>query len=276
MKKMLSLAIALCMMLALPAASAITPLTITIGIPPASHMEILELVREDLAALGYQLKFIVYAQDELINPSLSAEEMDASYGRGLAPMIEYNSYAGQAEQLVAVIPVHFAPYGLYTGGVSSLDDLKEGGVIAIPDDPEGETRALLLLAEAGLIVLPDDAPTADLLTLSDILENPRNLDIRKVDAPKLSDADLTVLSAESAKAAGLKPVFDAVFFEPPGSASALRYAAYVVVLYKNADAEFTNALRQVLLTQKVYDFILTNDDYDGALAPAFAITDENE
>jgi D-methionine transport system substrate-binding protein len=272
-KKLLLLVFVLYLLIPSPALAS-APEALRIGVmSPSPHAELLEFVREDLRALGYELTIEPFAASVLLNPSLSADELEAHFYGGQTPVSDYNAYAGGSEQLTAVIAVHFAPFGLYAAKTRALSDLGEGGVIFIPDDPVGETRALWLLREAGLIELPGDASSADHLTASSVTANPLNLDIRKVKAQALStapkDADFTVMSADLALGAGLKPVADAVFLEPPGGAAAKRHADFVVVHEPYVDAGFAKALERVLLTQKVSDFILTSDAYAGGIAPVF-------
>ena len=61
----------------------------------------------------------------------------------------------------------------YSKKYKKLADLPEGAIIAIPNDPTNEGRALLLLAEAGLITLKADAGIT--ATVQDIVNNPLKL-----------------------------------------------------------------------------------------------------
>ena len=47
--------------------------------------------------------------------------------------------------------MHYEPFGIYAGKTASIEELKDGASIAIPNDGSNETRALLLLQDAGLI-----------------------------------------------------------------------------------------------------------------------------
>ncbi len=58
--------------------------------------------------------------------------------------------------------MHYEPFGIYAGKTASIEELKDGASIAIPNDGSNETRALLLLQDAGLIKLKDGIdPTSD-------------------------------------------------------------------------------------------------------------------
>lgn len=49
--------------------------------------------------------------------------------------------------------IHVEPFGLYSEKISSIDELEDGALIAVPNDPTNEGRALLLLANKGYISL---------------------------------------------------------------------------------------------------------------------------
>ena len=278
MKKLLSAILALTLLFAVSAASAAELTKIKIGATPTPHAEVLEIVAEDLAALGYELEIVVFTEYPLPNPALAAGELDANYFQHLPYLEAYNVTVPEGEQLVAAIPVHYEPYGIYAGKTDTLENLKEGGVITITNDPSNETRALLLLQEAGLIKLPEDATPQSSLTVLDIVENALKLDIREVEAATLpatlEDADFAVINGNFALGAGLSPATDAIFLEPAESEAGKTYANYVVVRTADAEADFVKALQEVLQSQKVYDFILNSEAYQGGVIPTFAVEAE--
>ena len=273
MKKLFSLVLALALVLSLSAASAEGLKTIVIGATPSPHQEVLELITDDLAALGYKLEVRTFTDYPLPNPALAAKELDANYFQHMPYLNDYNSTVPEAEQLVAAIAVHYEPFGIYAGKTKTLEELPDGATITIPNDPSNETRALLLLRDAGLITLPEDASPASSLTVLDVVDNPKNLDIREVDAATLpatlEDADVAVINGNYAVGANLSPATDAIFIEPAEGESAQVYANYVVVRPEDADADFVAALKTVLQSDKVRDFMLTNPAYAGGVIPMF-------
>ena len=274
MKKLLSLAMALALALSLSAASAQALTKVVIGATATPHAEVLELVKDDLAALGYELEIVVFTEYPLPNPALAAGELDANYFQHLPYLsINWNATVPENERLVAAFGVHYEPYALYPGKTRTLEELTEGGIITITNDPSNETRALLLLKEAGLITLPEDATPDSNLTVLDIVNNPLKLDIKEVDASTLPatllDADFAVINGNFALDAGLSPATDAIFVEPADSDAGKTYTNYVVVRPEDAEAAFVKALEAVLHTQKVYDFLLTNENFRGGVIPTF-------
>ena len=119
-------------------------------------------MKEDLAALGYDLDIQIFTEYPIPNPATASGDLDANYFQHLPYLNAYNAGAPEAEQLLAAIPVHYEPYGIYAGTKKSLDEIAEGDSIAVTNDPSNETRALLLLQEAGYIKLPEGTTVDDL------------------------------------------------------------------------------------------------------------------
>ena len=59
---------------------------------------------------------------------------------------------------------------MYSESITSIEEIPEDGVIAIPNDPTNGGRALLGLELAGLIEVDDEAGI--LPTVSDVTDNP--------------------------------------------------------------------------------------------------------
>ena len=279
MKKLVSLLLALTLVLSLSsAAMAQETVKITIAADVAPHSIILEEIADDMLALGYELELMSFTDYSLYNMALSEGQMDANYFQHLPYLDSYNATVDEANKLVPVIGMHYEPFGIYAGLTKSLEELKDGAIITVPNDASNETRALFLLQEAGLITLPAEATTRDMLTVLDIIDNPKNLDIREMDASQLpaslEDADLAVINGNYALSAGLSPTADALVFEANDSDAATVYTNYLVVRPEDAEAEWVEALRTCLCTQEMYDFMLALTDtagHAGGVVPTFTV-----
>ena len=80
-----------------------------------------------------------------------------------------------------------------------------------------------------------------------------------------------VINGNFAIGAGLSPAEDALFLEPADGEAGITYTNYIVVRVEDAEADFVAALRKVLYTQKVKDFILNYEDFKGGVIPTFEI-----
>lgn len=271
MKKLL--AVLLVAILTMGATSALANETIVIGATPSPHAEILEFIKEDLAALGYDLDIQVFTEYPIPNPATAAGDLQANYFQHMPYLNAYNANVPEAEQLIAAIPVHYEPYGIYAGTKKSLDEIAEGDTIAVTNDPSNETRALLLLQEAGYIKLPEGATADDSLTKLDVVENPLKLDIVEMNAElipaALGDVSFAIINGNFAIGAGLKPGKDALRLEDPQGDSGKLYTNYVVIRPADKDAAWVEALRTALQSDKVRDFINNNPTYANGVIPVF-------
>ena len=267
MKKILALLLAA--VLTLGITSALANETIVIGATPSPHAEILELVKEDLAALGYDLDIQIFTEYPIPNPATASGDLDANYFQHLPYLLNYNESTGAT--LVSAGSIHFEPLGIYAG--KSQDEIAEGDSIAVTNDPSNETRALLLLQEAGYIKLPEGTTVDDSLTKLDIVENSMNLDIVEMNAElipaTLGDVSYAVINGNFAIGAGLKPGSDALRLEDAEGESGKLYTNYVVIRPEDKDEAWVEALRSVLQSDKVKEYMLTNEAYAQGVIPVF-------
>lgn len=107
------------------------------------------------------------------------------------------------------------PIGAYSKKIKTVDELKDGATIAVPNDPSNEGRTLILLHNKGLIKLED--PKNLEASVLDIAENPRNFDFKEIEAAQLprmlDEVDLAFINSGFAVDAGLTPADDAIFSE---------------------------------------------------------------
>ncbi len=276
MKRFLTVALILSLVLGSALASAENQ-KIRIAADTTPHTLILEFVKDDLAALGFDLEITQVTDYFIANPSTSAGELEANYFQHVPFLNDYNANVPEADKLVAAIPVHYEPFGIYAGTKTSLDQLAAGDHIAVPNDPSNETRALLLLQDAGIITLKEGATWADKLTALDIADA-KGIVVDEI-SPELipnilPDVAFAVINGNYAIGAGLSPAEDALFLEPIDGESGKTYTNYIVVRPENENAPFVEALRKVLYTQKVRDFILNNEDLKGGVIPTFTVPAE--
>ena len=171
--------------------------TIKIGATAIPHAEILnDVVKDELEKEGYTLEVTEFTDYVTPNTSLEDGDLDANYFQTLAYLKEQNKE--RKLHLKAVAGIHYEAMALYSENLKSLDDLKDGATIAVPNDGSNESRALALLAKKNLIELNDDT----LYTTSSITSNPHNYKIEELEAANLSnnlpDVDVAVINGNYA------------------------------------------------------------------------------
>ena len=242
--------------------------TITVGATPTPHAEILNAAKDALKAEGYTLNVVEFTDYVQPNTALVDGDLDANYFQHTPYLNNFNKENGT--DLVAAFDMHYEPFGIYAGKTASIEELADGASVAIPNDGSNETRALLLLQDAGLIKLKDGIdPTSDATKL-DITENPKNLDIQEIAAEQLprslADVDLAVINGNYALQAGLK-VADALAIEDASGDAAQTYANIIAVRAGDETSEKTLALVKALQSDAVKTFIA--DSYNGAVVAIF-------
>ncbi|MDR7856617.1 MetQ/NlpA family ABC transporter substrate-binding protein [Tissierella sp.] len=236
---------------------------ITIGVSPEPHAKLVNLVIEDLKKEGIEVKVIEFTDYVKPNIALSDGELDANFFQHEPYFNEFK--ASKNLDLVSLGKVHVEPMALYSNISKSLDDLKDGAEIAIPNDTVNGGRALLLLEANGLIKLKDDAGIE--ATEKDIVKNPKNFKFTAVEAaglPRVLDSiDGAVINGNYALEAGLNPVRDGLLVEGKDSP----YANLIAVRTGEEKEDKFVKLLKALQSDKVKKYI--EDNYDGGVVPAF-------
>ncbi len=239
---------------------------IKVGASITPHAEILRSVSDELEKQGYKLEVVEYNDYIIPNTELESGELDANYIQHLPYLEDFNKENGT--DIVSVADIHYEPFGIYAGKSDSLENLKEGAVIAVPNDTTNEARALLLLQDQGLIKLKENAGLT--ATVKDIADNPKNFEIKELEAaqvPKaLQDVDVAAINTNYALEANLK-LSDALASEGADSLAAKTYANIIAVKEGNENAEKIKALIDAVKSEQVKKFI--EDKYDGAVVPIF-------
>ncbi len=242
---------------------------LVVGASSTPHAEILEAVRGELEALGYELEVTIFDDYVLPNLALADSEIDANYFQHEPYLLNFNAENGT--DLVSAVAVHYEPMGIYGGQKASLDEIAEGDSIAVPNDGTNEARALLLLEAEGLITLKEgiDAST-ETATILDIAENPLNLEIIEMSAQNiphsLPDVAFGVINGNYALQAGLTGN-DALASESAESDAAQTYANILAVRAGEEGTEKTQALITALTSETCREYIEAT--YNGAVVPIF-------
>lgn len=241
--------------------------TITVGASPTPHAEILNAAKDVLAEQGWTLEVIEFTDYVQPNTALVDGDLDANYFQHIPYLNNFNKENGA--DLVSAIEMHYEPFGIYPGKTATLEELADGATISVPNDGSNETRALLLLQDAGLIKLKDGIdPTSDATKL-DIVENPKNLDIQEIAAEQLprslEDVDLAVINGNYALQADLNAKEDSLITENPEYAQV--YVNIVACRSGDETSEKITALKDSLQSDAVKQFI--DDTYKGAVVATY-------
>ncbi|WP_031475383.1 MetQ/NlpA family ABC transporter substrate-binding protein [Agathobaculum desmolans] len=241
--------------------------TITVGASPTPHAEILNAAKDVLAEQGWTLEVVEFTDYVQPNTALVDGDLDANYFQHVPYLNNFNQKNGA--DLVSAIEMHYEPFGIYAGKTATLEALQDGAVVAVPNDGSNETRALLLLQDAGLIKLKEGIdPTSDATKL-DIVENPKNLDIQEIAAEQLprslEDVDIAVINGNYALQADLNAKEDSLITENPDYAKV--YVNTVACRSGDENSDKMQALKGALQSEAVQKFV--EETYRGAVVTTF-------
>lgn len=236
---------------------------IKIGVSPGEHAEILEQVAPIAAAKGLNLDIVEFSDYVVPNTALADGDLQANSFQHV-PYLE-NQIKDRGFDLKVVAKTISTPMGVYSSKLKSLEELADGATVAIPNDPTNGGRALLVLAEQGLITVNPDAGLVP--TPLDITGNPKNLEFTELDAAQLpralQDADAAVINTNYALDAGLSPKNDAIAMEKADSP----YANVIVVRAGDEGQPWVKTLIEAYHSPEIKSFIDTK--YEGAVIPAW-------
>ena len=242
-------------------------ITLTVGATPNPHAEILAQVKDDLAAEGIDLVVKEYSDYVVPNTAVEEGDLDANYFQHTPYMEKFNEENGT--HLVSVGKIHYEPMGIYPGLTKTLEELKDGATIAVPNDTTNEARALQLLAAQGLIELKEDAGLN--ATPNDITSNPKNLQFKELEAAMLpqtaSEVDLSVINSNFAMEGGMNPATDSLASEDADSEAAQTFANIIAVKEGHENDPAIQALVKALQSDKVKEYI--EKTYSGAVVAVF-------
>ncbi len=244
--------------------------TLKVGASSTPHAEILEQVKDTLAAEGYDLQIVIYDDYVLPNQSLADGSLDANYFQHTPYLNSFN--ASNGTDLVSAAKIHYEPFGLYGNDVASVADIASDATILIPADDSNETRALLLLAQEGLIELPADASAEKGVTTLDIVDakghdvQPLQADTVPAQLANSNPGTVAVINGNYALQAGLHAA-DALAIEDASGDAAQTYANIIGCRAGEENSAKIQALVKALQSDAVKDYI--EKTYNGAVVAIF-------
>lgn len=213
---------------------------LTVGTMAGPETQLMQ-VAKTVAKKDYNLeiKIVTFTDYNQPNEALNNGSIDAN-------MFQHAPYLDAAIQahhynIVPIGKTYIYPMGIYSQQYKELSQILPNSIIAIPNDPSNQARALLLLQSAKLISLKEGGTATS--TLLDVVANPKHFKIQPLDAAQLSralpDVAAAVINTNYAVPAGLLPNKDAIFVESKDSP----YANLIVV--RTTDKDNANLLHLV-------------------------------
>ena len=190
-----------------------------------------------------------------LNKSVADGIVDANAFQSLGYLDAFNKESDNA--LVPIGTTYIEPMGIYSKKYKKIEEVKEGAVVALADNPANTTRALRLLESAGLIKLKPDFDDG-VGTPDDVIENPKKLEFKLIDDTTavrvLDDVDLSIIGNTIALEGGLNVLKDAIYKEEINDSTKSRINVIAVKKGREKDEKLLK-LVELYHTPKVQEFI---------------------
>lgn len=175
--------------------------------------EVTALAKKEGVALDF-VEFTDYTQP---NTALANGEVDVNAFQHYNFLNNWNTE--NDGDLVAAADTLLSPIRLFSGlegdkaKYKDISELPDKAVVSVPNDATNESRALYVLESAGLIEL--EVAENELATLKSIVKNPKNIEIKEVQADQiaanLASVDAAIINNSFAQSAGVD--YDTTLFK---------------------------------------------------------------
>lgn len=229
---------------------------ITVGVCAGPYGEMVkEAIAPILEKKGYKVTVKEFSDYILPDQALANKEIDANLMQHYVYLKKFAS--DNKLEIEKVINVPTAGAGIFSNSISSLDELKSGDKVGIPNDPSNLARALSILAREKVITLKDGIDDTK-ATEADIASNPKNLKFETLDAAQISrnleSLAIGIIPGNYAYAAKLD-FKKALALETLGE----DYKNVIAVHKDNVDSQLGKDLKEAIESKEFYETI-TKDD----------------
>jgi len=163
-----------------------------------------EAILPSLEEMGYSASFSYYNDYSSPNVALAQNEIDLNIFQHYTYLNSFKFEHNLA--LTAIMEIPTVSMGVFSNSIKSLDDIKNGITVSVPDDSSNLARALWVLESANVISL-DPFIDKSKAVVSDIISNPYNMRIIPMKAHELVQSldvfDVSVVNGNYAISGGL-------------------------------------------------------------------------
>ena len=237
---------------------------VKLGLTGVIYEDIWNPIKEKLAGEGIDLQYVQFSDFSLPNAALDAGEIDINAFQHHAYFnndTEKNGY-----DLTAIGDTFIIAMNIYSDQIQSIDELKDGDTVAIPDDASNGGRALKVLESAGIIEIDPDAGANP--TVLDITNYKVQVDITELGASTIPsvipDFTIAVVNGNYALDYGIDPS-TAIFKESEYDDDS--YFCLIAVKSGNADDPVYQEIVKLFQSEETKQIF--EDKFGGYFVPAW-------
>lgn len=213
---------------------------------------------------GYTVNLKQFSQNRQINPAFQEGSIDASVNQSRAYMEAFNKKNNT--DLIALTDSPSAPQSLRSLKHKSLNEVHDGTIVIIPNDPVNAERAAQILQQLGWIKIK--ANTSPLsFGINDISPAKYKIDVREADSGQslrlLQDADFAVVNGNYVADAGQK-ISDGLVVEK----TPLQHRVVVAISGKDQNSQWAKDLKAAFESKQYAQYVKSQTKYSGFIFPA--------
>ena len=236
---------------------------IKIGATAGPHAEVVEAVAKEAEKQGIKIKVVEFSDYITPDKALADGDVDLVSYQHKPFLDNFNKQNGT--DLTAIGNTILMRMGVYSNKVKQIDQLRDGAVVAIPNDPTNGGRGLALLQRAGIIKLKDGVGFK--ATPADVVDNPKHLQFKEIEAAQLprslDDVDAAVITMNYVMSAGLNVKEQGIYLEPKDEPLAVMILA---ARSNDKDNATYKKIAELFHSDGVKKFI--DEKYKGTIVPA--------
>ena len=212
-----------------------------------------QVLKDEAAKQGITIEYSEFTDYAQPNPAVDAGDNDMNRFQHIAYLANYNVSSGKDLQIVGSTNIY--PMAIFSKKHKKVDEIPQGGTIAIPNDSVNEARALLLLKGQNLVTFKSEVHTP---THNDIDTGKSKVKVTPVDAAQtvvsLDSVDAAVINNTFLADAGLNPS-DALAQDDPNNPDARRYVNLFVAQKDKANDETYKKVVEIFHSKTVQDAV---------------------
>ena len=240
------------------------PVVVRIGATGTFYNAIWDVVQEAVADDGIKLEVVQFNNYSIPNNALNSGELEMNAFQHHAYF--NNDTTSNGYNLTPIGDTFILTMNIFSDKIDDISELKDGDIVAVPNDVTNEGRALKLLESAGVLELDPAAGNSPAIT--DITNYNVKVELNEVDAnlvpTLLPDVTIAVVNGNYALDAGLKAE-DALFNETEYADNS--YVNLIAVRSEDADNPIYQKIVEAYQSDAVIE--LFNTQYAGFLSPAW-------
>ena len=212
-----------------------------------------QVLKDEAAKQGITIEYSEFTDYAQPNPAVDAGDNNMNRFQHIAYLANYNVSSGKDLQIVGSTNIY--PMAIFSKKHKKVDEIPQGGTIAIPNDSVNEARALLLLKAQNLVTFKSEVHTP---THNDIDTGKSKVKVTPVDAAQtvvsLDSVDAAVINNTFLADAGLNPA-DALAQDDPNNPDARRYVNLFVAQKDKVNDETYKKVVEIFHSKTVQDAV---------------------